>query len=95
MLGEALPCWSWESSQKTLGGTQKPKKGVAVNVPSARGDITPKTHSCSSTVFSKLILRFIFFLMWTIFEVFTEFVTISLLFYVFQCFGCEVCGTRD
>lgn len=46
---------------KTLGGTWKPKKGVVVNVPSPGGDITPKAHSCSSTVFSKLILRFNFF----------------------------------
>ena len=46
---------------KTLGETRKPKKGGAVNVPSLRGDITPKAHSCSSTVFSKLILRFFFF----------------------------------
>ena len=34
----------------------------------------------------------IFFLMWTIFKVFIEFVTILLLFYVFSFFGCEACG---
>ena len=32
------------------------------------------------------------FLMWTVFKVFTEFVTILLLFYIFGFFGQEACG---
>lgn len=39
-------------SMLALGGTWKSKEGAAVNVPSPGGDITPKTHSCSSTAFS-------------------------------------------
>ena len=30
--------------------------------------------------------------MWTIFNVFIEFVTLLLLFYIFWLFGCKTCG---
>ena len=36
-------------------------------------------------------LFFKIFLMWTIFNVFIEFVTVLFLFYVF-IFGCKTCG---
>ena len=39
-------------------------------------------------VVTSFFFKDFFFLMWTIFKVFTEFVTILLLFYVLFFFGC-------
>ena len=49
---------------------------------------------CFSEIFYKRLefLKKIFFLMWTIFKVFIEFITILLLFYLFFFFDRKACG---
>ena len=51
--------------------------------------VTFKYSSTGATYFLTTFFYFIFFLLWTIFKVLIEFVTILLLFCVFWVFGHE------
>ena len=55
--------------------------------------ISGRTHFAElGTTFKKKIVFRFFFLMWTIFKVFIELVTVLLQFYVLGFFGHKACG---